>query len=71
MAAPHRRSFVGARLKIPRSGRCRNTQSAGVSFYDTAATLRITIKPTSSQVYDESDDFSDLDLEDLLGDVSG
>lgn len=46
-------------------------KAAGVSFYDTAATLSITVKPAGSQSYDGSDDDFDIGLEYLLGDVSG
>lgn len=46
-------------------------KAAGVSFYDTAATLSITVKPAGSQSYDGSDDDFDIGLEYLLADVSG
>jgi hypothetical protein len=44
-------------------------KAAGVSFYDEAATLPVTVKPVVAQDYGDADD--DFDLEYLLGDVSG
>jgi len=44
-------------------------KAAGVSFYDDAATLAVTVKPVVLQDYGDTDD--DLDLEYLLSDVSG
>ena len=46
-------------------------KAAGVSFYDTAATLSIAVKPAGAQGYDGSDHAGELELADLLGDVSG
>ncbi|MDP2783106.1 MAG: hypothetical protein Q8O38_00740 [Sulfurimicrobium sp.] len=45
-------------------------KAAGVSFYDTAATLPIIAKRVVAQEYDGADD-PDLELAYLLGDVSG
>lgn len=44
-------------------------KAAGVSFYDEAAKLAVTVKPVVLQDYGDTDD--DFDLEYLLGDVSG
>lgn len=44
-------------------------KAAGVSFYDEAATLTVTVKPAISQGYGGADD--DFDLEYFLSDVSG
>lgn len=44
-------------------------KAAGVSFYDEAATLAVTVKPVIAKDYGDADD--DFDLEYLLGDVSG
>jgi len=45
-------------------------KAAGVSFYDEAATLAISVKPAVSIEYAAADDF-DLELAYFLGDVSG
>lgn len=44
-------------------------KAAGVSFYDEAATLTVTVKPAIAQGYGGADD--DFDLEYFLSDVSG
>ncbi|WP_310450222.1 RNA-directed DNA polymerase [Sulfuritalea sp.] len=46
-------------------------KAAGVSFYDEAASLPITVKPVVPKDYGNADDDFDLELEHLLGDVSG
>ena len=46
-------------------------KAAGVSFYDEGAALPITVKPVTSKDYGSADDDFDLELEYLLGDVSG
>ena len=46
-------------------------KAAGVSFYDTAAALSITVKSTAVGGYDGHESDGDLDLEYLLHDVSG
>lgn len=45
-------------------------KAAGVSFYDEATTLAITVKPVVSTDYAAADDL-DIELAHLLGDVSG
>lgn len=47
-------------------------KAAGVSFYDSAATLKVAVKPVVAQgTYDSSDENFDVELAYLLGDVSG
>ena len=46
-------------------------KAAGVSFYDTAATLNISVKPAVAKAYDNPEDEVHLDLEYLIGTISG
>jgi len=46
-------------------------KAAGVSFYDEAAALPVTVKPVVAKDYGSTDDDFDLELDYLLGDVSG
>lgn len=47
-------------------------KAAGVSFYDSAATPNVAVKPVVAQgTYDSSDEDFDVELAYLLGDVSG
>lgn len=46
-------------------------KAAGVSFYDEAATLPITVKPVVAKDYGGADDDFDLEMDYLLGNVSG
>jgi len=46
-------------------------KSAGVSFYDTTATLGVMVKPARTDVYEADDPDMDIELDELLETASG